>query len=232
MSLDSPDIHTLQYARPEEITRIPDNLWMEIEHDIIEQAKENPKLFGILYMRYYERILNYIHKSIREKEESEQLTQDIFIAIFKKLPTLNPQESLLSYLYTSARNRIINYRTRGNRRFIDPASRCNPTLDIPLSIEEILQLIKFQLVAQGSIPSPEDTLTLQLKEIIVIKLRSFIGQLSDVSQLVIQYKIEGKTNKEIAIKLNRTEGAIKQIYRRALLKLDQFFLNQPDFWKL
>ena len=56
------------------------------EVQLIEQAKKEPKLFGVLYKRYFTEITNFIFSKIREQSTSYDLSQQVFIKALQNIP--------------------------------------------------------------------------------------------------------------------------------------------------
>lgn len=88
---------------------------MDLSSDaaLIEQAKNNPELFGLLYEKYSERVFRffYFHVNCRH-DVAEDLRQETFLKAFAKLPLFTftrGSESYLTYLLTIAHNLLVNH---------------------------------------------------------------------------------------------------------------------------
>ncbi len=62
-----------------------------------------------LYKQWYNPIHRYIQSRGLSPEISEELTQDVFMAVWKYLDTLNTQYNVKNWLYTIAHNKVIDY---------------------------------------------------------------------------------------------------------------------------
>ena len=62
-------------------------------------------LFGF----YYKELYFFARKFLGNKEVAEEIVQDVFIVIWENKNDLNITKSIKSYLYTSVKNRSINY---------------------------------------------------------------------------------------------------------------------------
>ncbi len=87
--------------------------------------KEDTQLFEILYDRYY----GFVHKRcssfFKNKQDAEDVSQEIFFKVFLKLETFSFKSKFSTWLYSFAQNYCINY-TRSikyrkwENRHIDP----------------------------------------------------------------------------------------------------------------
>jgi len=63
--------------------------------------------FEVLVNRYSKQIFNYLLKIMRNREDSEDLLQDVFVAFYQKIDSVN-ENSYLSYLYQTAYHKALN----------------------------------------------------------------------------------------------------------------------------
>ena len=79
-----------------------DELWL-----LVKQG--NHAAFEQLYLRYLKPVFTEINKRIHDREQAEDLTQEVFLALWEKRATSNPQGSLYPYVYGMAVNKVFNY---------------------------------------------------------------------------------------------------------------------------
>ena len=80
---------------------------------LVSQLNEgNKKAFEDLFYMFYSRVFNLARRYYLSKENSEEITQQVFIIIWEKRTTIDPEQSFESYLMSIARNLIINYLKR------------------------------------------------------------------------------------------------------------------------
>lgn len=73
--------------------------------------------------RYQRPVLRMIFNLIHDHHAAEDITQDVFVAVFKKLSTFDPMRCRLStWIFTIARNKSINH-LRKNRKTFSIASQ-------------------------------------------------------------------------------------------------------------
>ncbi len=80
-----------------------------------------------------ERLLRFIRSRVSEPEDAEDILQDIFVQALRNLNALQAVDNLLGWLYTAARNRIVDWYRRKGRRAAPP----DPRLD-EASLGELL----------------------------------------------------------------------------------------------
>ncbi len=71
--------------------------------------------FDAIYLLYYPRLLLFSIKLIGNKEESEEIVQDVFIRFWLKGSYLHIKFSIKAYLFRSVHNACVNYlkKTKG-----------------------------------------------------------------------------------------------------------------------
>ncbi len=63
-----------------------------------------------LYKEYYKKVYNYVYSRLRNHEEAEDVSSDIFLKIIEKLDTFDPEKASYStWIYAITRNRVINH---------------------------------------------------------------------------------------------------------------------------
>lgn len=69
--------------------------------------------------RYQGPIFAYIYRWMRNRADSEDLTQDVFIKVFRALHTYSRKSSFRAWLYRIARNRVIDHLRRKRPSTVD-----------------------------------------------------------------------------------------------------------------
>ena len=65
--------------------------------------------FCDLYVRYKDRLFLFCYSLLKSEEEANDVVQEIFVNIWESRCFINPDLSFSSFLYTIAKNRILNY---------------------------------------------------------------------------------------------------------------------------
>ena len=159
------------------------------ERFLIEEAQKDPGRFGPLYERNFHRVYAFIASRVRNRDEAQDLTADVF---HKALANIQQFEwrgvPFAAWLLRIASNVMMDRRQNTARE------QGNPIQQEPyVSLEEIDQHANLYKLVE-SLPQ-------------------------DQRHVIVQRFVEQKSIREIAKELQRTEGAIKQLQIRALKNL-------------
>lgn len=64
--------------------------------------------FELLFRKYYIRLCSFTNKFIHDPEEAEDIVEEVFIKIWENRKEINPEESLISYMFKIAQNKSLN----------------------------------------------------------------------------------------------------------------------------
>jgi RNA polymerase sigma-70 factor, ECF subfamily len=171
--------------------------------ELIGLAKAgDPDAFGQLYAEWYAPIYRFIILRVKEHEVAEDLAQDVFLKVYAHLDRFELRAAHpLGFLYTTARNTIIDYRKKRKTERLDE-------LDIPD-------------IPDTNMPTPQEDASLSWD---VGHLKEAMGALTPEQQHVITLRlIEEKPVKEAAKVMGKSEEAIRQLQVRALRALRTYF---------
>lgn len=148
------------------------------------------QLFGLLYQRYRTRTFALAFGMTGQREQAEDLTQEIFLRVHERLNTFQGQAKFATWFYRIALNHCLNHcRHERHRRTL-----ANP--DGPAAI-----LVEVRAVEQADA-------TLLRKEI-QQQLRSALLSLKpEIRVLLLLKEIEGLSYEEIAERLECSPGTI------------------------
>ena len=168
----------------------PDNILIEgIRNGSAEDFEE-------LFIRYCQPLINFNLRLVGEVEIAEDITQDVFIYIWKNRSKLKPELSIKSYLFTSVRNRALNHLRHKKIEVGDVANKARE----PVNLE-----------------TPEGNLDQREMRII---LDQFIAQLPEkCREIFTMSKIDGLKYAEIAEILGISVKTVEAQMGLALKKL-------------
>jgi RNA polymerase sigma-70 factor, ECF subfamily len=176
---------------------------MESDRDefraLIARAKEGDSAaFGELYQKWYAPLYRFILARIYEETAAEDLTQDVFMKLFAHLDRFEMRDAHpLGFLFTSARNAVIDYRKKKKSPSLE-------ALELPEPADETAR-------------SPEEDASLRIDS---AHLRAALLKLTDEQQLIVTLRlIEEKPVREVADALGKSEEAVRQAQVRALRAL-------------
>ena len=167
------------------------------ERLLVEAAQSDPAKFDALYELNFERVYAFLASRVRDRATAEDLTSEVF---HKALANLSRYEwrgvPFAAWLLRIAANAIIDQSKRAAHEF--------PAPEDP------------QELAAGR--------DLQASELRAIEYRAqlfrLVGKLPKVQrQVVYQRFVEQRSIREIAQRLGKTEGAVKQLQLRAVQNL-------------
>ena len=117
--------------------------------DLVGQALTgDERAFATLVDRYQDLLLGYIRGILKDREQSSDVLQHVFLQLYLSLPTLKTQTRLSGWLFRVARNRCIDELRKRYRR----NEVCFSTLEWE-STEEELSPVEFIADTQ---PLPEE----------------------------------------------------------------------------
>jgi len=167
------------------------------ERRLVEAAQNDPAKFDALYELQFERVYAFVASRVRDRASAEDVTSEVF---HKALANLASYEwrgvPFAAWLLRIAANAIVDHAKRAAREF--------PTPDDP--------------------PEPANDLVVQASEMRAIEHRAqlfrLVEQLPAIQkQVVLDRFVEQRSIKEIAQRLGKTEGAVKQLQLRAVQNL-------------
>ena len=165
------------------------------EKDLIQSILDgNTQAFSVLLKRYQRPIHALIRQIVSNREDAEELTQDVFIKAFRKLDTFKGGSSLSTWLYRIAWNTAVS--TTRKKRLVYPEFDENQFANLPdETVEEVLQ-------------KENDELQLQRLEKAIAFLKP------DEKALITLYYTESKSLAEVALILNLSaENAKVKLHR-------------------
>lgn len=76
--------------------------------------------YETLYHRYKNRILTFVHRYVGDREWAEDLTQEVFLKVYRAPRAFDPRNRFLTWLFAVARNLTIDFLRR--KRSVTPLS--------------------------------------------------------------------------------------------------------------
>jgi len=106
---------------------------MADDETLIEQFKKGDlSAFDELMSKYSRKIRYLAYRMTNNYEDAEDITQEVFVRVFKALPTWKPKASFYTWLRTIALNLCIDFhRTRVRRQTQPLESKDGFVMDIP-----------------------------------------------------------------------------------------------------
>ena len=80
------------------------------DRKILDLMKDDDqKAFELLYKKYWRSLVHFASYYFDDVDTCEEITQQLFVQVYKRRNELNIRSSISSYLHAALRNRILNY---------------------------------------------------------------------------------------------------------------------------
>lgn len=178
-----------------------DSLRPDLDARTLQALTElDPTALGLFYEAYFDRLYGYVRRMVGEEHIAEDVTQDIFMHIYKSLPKYDPSRALRPWIFTIATNKVRDFwRSRRHR--------------------DTLRETSFDAVEGDGLRTSKEKPpqgVLENQELGVV-LTEAIERLPDSmrSTLLLRY-FEGLSFEAIGEILGRNEAAVRKRYSRAM----------------
>ncbi len=154
----------------------------------------------MLVRTYQRRVYWHIRKMVIDHDDADDLTQEVFVKIYKSIDTFREDAQLFTWIYRIATNECLTFLQRKKRRFFIPIGNATAELSAKLEQSPYLSGDEVQLKLQRAI------LTLPEKQRLVFNMKYF----DDLSY------------EEIAAITETSVGALKASFHHAVKKIEEF----------
>ena len=179
----------------------PSEAPLEIEALIQRCLQGDQIAWDAIVQQYRRKVFNVAYKFVGRHEEAEDLTQDIFIKIFKSLGTFDRRANFQTWLISVSRNLCIDhYRSvRQERQAID--HQIDPNELSPVS------------------PEPGPIAAIEQQDRVVLLREALAALPESLRKAVLMRDIQELTYQEIADQLHLPEGTVKSRINRGRTEL-------------
>ena len=169
--------------------------------------KKDEKVLIAFYRRFNRSVFNFVFRQLGDKHLAEEVTQDIFLDFIESLRDFHGQCSLKTYLFTIARNKVVDVIRKKKIKKILFSS-------LPNYVVEGLKLIFMEEEIE--------------KKELTSKIKKVFKKLPNDYRLVLRLKyIEGEKVKTIAQKLSLGFKATESLIFRARKAFIKIFRSLP-----
>jgi RNA polymerase sigma-70 factor (ECF subfamily) len=176
----------------------------------VEMAQQGDvAAFDKLVEMYHSRIYTLTYQMTSNREDAEDLTQEIFVKAFEALPRFKGHSSFYTWLYRIGINKTINYRKKRNR-------------NRPLSLDAMEQEVKQDEVYHDLSSKGSPLRNLSLSEL-QLKLNEAMQRLSEKHRtVVVMHDMQGIPHDKIANVVGVSVGTVRSrlFYARRQLQAD------------
>ena len=162
------------------------------ERRLVEAAQNDPARFDALYELHFDRVYGFVAGRVHDRVTAEDVTSEVF---YKALANLKTYEwrgvPFAAWLLRIAANAVIDRSKRASREHSMPNDLADPGVHFDIrAIEHRARLFRL------------------------------VSQLPEIQQRVVHERfVDQRSIREIAERLGKSEGAIKQLQLRALERL-------------
>jgi RNA polymerase sigma factor (sigma-70 family) len=156
--------------------------------------------FNQLIRKYQQKIYWHIRKMVIDHDDADDLTQEVFIKVWKNLENFRQDAQLYTWIYRIATNECLTFLSSKRRKFFLPIN------DVAAELTE-------KIDSSPSIDGDE----------IQLKLQKALLKLPDKQRLVFNMKYYDELKyEEISEILGTSVGALKASYHHAVKKIEEF----------
>ena len=169
-------------------------------------VSRDPNAFGELYDLFVERVYRYLYFRTGSHPEAEDLTEQVFLKAWEAIERYRWQgRPFLAWLYRL-----------GHNTHIDHVRSQKPTTSLNNDDRPV------ELASASAAVELTRTLDADL-------LARALGELTpDQQQVIVMKFIEGLDNEQIALSMDKREGAIRALQMRALMSLRRVLESQGE----
>jgi len=178
---------------------------------MLQVRDDNAPAFEELVLRYQSRLLTILEHAVGSREQAEDLTQDVFLRVYRARKTYRPEAKFSTWLFRIANNVASNSR-RSSRRRRETQLTGSPADDFgPPALEE------FAAAASGWMPTKRLDRT-ERAEVVRLAL-NFLNERQRMA--ILLSKFEGMSYDDIAQTMGLSVQATKSLLSRARESLRQ-----------
>ena len=167
--------------------------------ELVGANRRDAALAGIL-QAYRRKVFGLAYSFVRNRETAEDVAQEVFIRVWRALPSFDGRASLSTWIYTIARNASLS--ALRNRRQGEPLEATDSVAALATHPQEPLDAHAIESSAERA------------------SLLRLVDQLPDKQrQAVLLYYMQEQSHEEVAAMLAMPVGTVKTLLHRARQRL-------------
>ncbi len=178
------------------------------DHDLIIKFREGQETaFFEIYERYHKKIFNYLYNMGIKRENILDVTQDVFLELFRSIPTYREEMKFTAYLFRITRNVCVSHIRKvskmNSQKSIEARHEKDPNYEISDIRFEPAALIENKIIEE--------------------KINCFLLTLPERERSCLALKIfEEMSVPEIALVLKVPERTTRRITQQSFFRLTRF----------
>lgn len=179
------------------------------DHEILskfQQPASRNWAFNQLVRKYQQRVYWHVRKMVIDHDDANDLTQDVFVKVWKNLEGFRHDAQLFTWVYRIATNECLSFLQSKRRKFFLPLNDVGA---------ELLAKVAADPAVAG--------------DAIELKLQRAILRLPDKQRLVFNLRYYDEMPYEQMAEVTGTSvGALKASYHHAARKIEDYMTNADD----
>ena len=179
------------------------------DHEILTKFQDPASrnlAFNQLVRKYQSKVYWHVRKMVVDHDDADDLTQDVFIKVWKHLENFRQDASLFTWIYRIATNECLSFLGSKRRKFLLPLNDVGAELAEKLEADPALAEDEIELKLQKAI------LTLPDKQRLVFNLRYY----------------DEMPYEEMAEVTGTSVGALKASYHHAVKKVEDYVSRHTE----
>ncbi len=160
------------------------------------RAERRDEALALLLPAFRRKVFGLAYSFLRDREAAEDVTQEVFIKVWRALPGFDGRASLSTWIYTIARNSSLSALR---------ARRVQPSLSDP----QVMEAVETSQAVAPADELAERAAILRLIDQLPTKQR----------QVIMLFYMEGESHEEVASLLAMPIGTVKTLLHRARARL-------------
>jgi len=191
------------------------------ERALIEDARDNPESFGMLFETHYPAVFGYILKRVADPAVAQDIVAETFLKAVQNLHKFKWQDvSVANWFYKIATNEMRMYFRRNKYA--------------PRSLDELFESDGYEPVSSEDIQAEaiEAQRSVERQQRFIEAQKLLVTLPVKYQEVIVLRFVEKKKLKEIALIIGKKEGTVKSLLSRALTKLRKELSEeemQPNF---
>ena len=149
--------------------------------------KKNIRAWEELYEKYYSVLCSYVNGIIRDKDQAQDIVQEVLVAVWKSSRHFPDMKELTSYFYRACNNNALIYLRN---------------LQIRKGIEQ-------KIIQETEEEFSDEMFAVTVRDELLRQLYNYMKELPEGAREIMELSIQGFTGPEIAIKLGITIHTVK-----------------------
>jgi len=107
-------------------------------HDSNKEGVFDLAHFEWLFREHFKALVAFSYQFVKDQDSAKEIVHDVFIRLWEKRDTIDPDRPIKSYLFTSVHNRSLNF-IRDNKKFSNNPADLDALMESPEDEEQNLR---------------------------------------------------------------------------------------------